>query len=169
MTITAKSQPYASLQALEHASDALIASLPEDELSVSDSDRDEIAERIALFIDRATMTGTVLDAPDDRKAAQALVDFWLAKSYAIPRETHTKQRPSAKANTLLRPFDRAAMTAAIAEGDKVLASLSRKDDDENKSPAPNSVPGRSFAWRSWHQLPGPRTTDSAADNSNFGR
>ena len=137
MTITAKSQPYASLQALEHASDALIASLPEDELSVSDSDRDEIAERIALFIDRATMTGTVLDAPDDRKAAQALVDFWLAKSYAIPRETHTKQRPSAKAkakaNTLLRPFDRAAMTAAIAEGDKVLASLSRKDDDENKS------------------------------------
>ena len=83
------------------------------------------------------MTGTVLDAPDDRKAAQALVDFWLAKSYAIPRETHTKQRPSAKAkakaNTLLRPFDRAAMTAAIAEGDKVLASLSRKDDDENKS------------------------------------
>ena len=43
------------------------------------------------------MTGTVLDAPDDRKAAQALVDFWLAKSYAIPRETHTKQRPSAKA------------------------------------------------------------------------
>ena len=97
MTITAnKSQPYASLQALEHASDALIASLPEDELSVSDSDRDAIAERIALFIDRATMTGTVLDAPDDRKAAQALVDFWLAKSYAIPRETHTKQRPSAK-------------------------------------------------------------------------
>jgi uncharacterized protein YjbI with pentapeptide repeats len=134
MTMTAnESQPYASLKALEDASDALIASLPEDELSVSDSDRDAIAERIAVFIDRATMTGTVLDAPDDRKAAQALVDFWLAKSYAIPHETHTKQRPSARANTLLRPFDLAAMTAAIAEGDKVLASLRRKDDDENKS------------------------------------
>jgi hypothetical protein len=130
MTMTAnESQPYASLEALEDASDALIASLPEDELSVSDSDRDAIAERIALFIDRATMTGTVLDAPDDRKAAQALVDFWLAKSYAIP--THTKQRSSARASTL-RPFDLAAMTVAIAEGDKVLASLSRKDDDENK-------------------------------------
>ncbi len=134
MTMTAdESQPYASLQALEHASDALIASLPEDELSVSDSERDAIAGRIALFIDRATMTGTVLDAPDDRKAAQALVDFWLAKRYAIPCETHTKQRPSERANTLLRPFDRAAMTTAIAEGDKVLASLSRKDDDKNKS------------------------------------
>src|SRR6478672_3551552 len=133
MTITAKeSQPYASLQALEHASDALIADLPEDEVSVSDSERNAIAERIALFIDRATMTGTVLDAPDDRKAAQALIDFWLAKRYAIPRETPTKQRPSAKANTLLKPFDRAAMTAVIAEGDKALASLSRKDDEENK-------------------------------------
>jgi uncharacterized protein YjbI with pentapeptide repeats len=132
MTMTAnESQPYTSLQALEHASDALIADLPEDELS--DSDCEAIVERIALFIDRATMTGTVLDAPDDRKAAQALVDFWLAKSYAIPRKTHTKQRPSARANTLLRPFDLAAMTAAIAEGDKVLASLSRKDDDESKS------------------------------------
>lgn len=133
MTMTANgSQPYASLQALEHASDALIASLPEDEVSVSDSERNAIAERIALFIDRATMTGTVLDAPDDRKAAQALIDFWLAKRYAIPRETPTKQRPSAKANTLLKPFDRAAMTAVIAEGDKALASLSRKDDEENK-------------------------------------
>ena len=117
MIMTAnESQPYASLKALERASDALIADLPEDELSVSDSDRNAIAERIALFIDRATMTGTVLDAPDDRKAAQALVDFWLAKRYAVSRETPTKQRPSAKANTLLRPFDRAAMTAAIAEG-----------------------------------------------------
>jgi hypothetical protein len=133
MTMTANgSQPYASLQALEHASDALIASLPEDEVSVSDSERNAIAERIALFIDRATMTGTVLDAPDDRKAAQALIDFWLAKRYAIPRETPVKQRSSAKANTLLKPFDRAAMTAVIAEGDKALASLSRKDDDENK-------------------------------------
>jgi hypothetical protein len=99
----------------------LIADLPEDELSVSDSERNAIAERIALFIDRATMTGTVLDAPDDRKAAQALVDFWLAKSYAIPRETHTKQRASAQDNTLLRPFDRAAMTTALAEGAKVPA------------------------------------------------
>jgi uncharacterized protein YjbI with pentapeptide repeats len=134
MTMTAnESQPYASLKALEDASDALIASLPEDELSVSDSDRDAIAERIAIFIDRATKTGTVLDARDDRKAAQALVDFWLAKSYAIASETHTKQRSSAKARTLLSPFDSAAVTAAIDEGGKVLASLSRKDDDESKS------------------------------------
>ncbi|OCK59155.1 pentapeptide repeat-containing protein [Bradyrhizobium sp. LMTR 3] len=134
MTMTAnETQPYASLKVLEDASDALIADLPEDELSVSDSDCEAIAERIAHFIDRATMTGTVLDAPDDRKAAQALVDFWLAKSYAIPRESRTKQRSSIRANTLLRPFDLAAVTVTVAEGKKVLASLSRKDDDESKS------------------------------------
>ncbi len=135
MTMTAnESQLYASLKALEDASDALIASLPEDELSVSDSDHDAIAGRIALFIDRATMTGAVLDAPDDRKAAQALVDFWSAKFYAIPCETPTKQRSSIRANTLLRPFDLVAVTVTVAEGKKVLASLSRKDgDDESKS------------------------------------
>jgi uncharacterized protein YjbI with pentapeptide repeats len=133
MSITeSNSQPFVSLQALEHASDALIADLPEDELSASDSDCEAIAERIELFIDRAIMTGKVLDAPDDRKAAQALVDFWVAKRFAVSRANHTKQRPSTRTNTLLRPFDRAAMTAAIAEGDKVLASLRRRDDGQSK-------------------------------------
>jgi uncharacterized protein YjbI with pentapeptide repeats len=139
MTLTAnESDPFASLKALEDASDALIASLPEDELfedelSVSESDRDRIAEQITLFIDQATRTGIVLDAPDDRKAAQALVDFWLAKRDAISCETQTKQRSSERANTLLRPFAFAAVTATGAEGDKVLASLKRKDDDETKN------------------------------------
>jgi hypothetical protein len=134
MTMTAnESQAYASLTILENASDALIASLPEDELPVSDSDRDAICERIAQFIDQATMTGTVLDAPDDRRAAQALVDFWLAKSYAIASEAHAKQRSSTRGITLLRPFDLATVTATVAKGDDVLASLSRKDEDEHKS------------------------------------
>src|SRR5205807_1690770 len=131
MTMTAnESQPFASLKALEDASDALIASLPEDEHSVSDSHRNAIDEQITLFINQATRTGTVLDAPDDRKAAQALVDFWLAKRDAIPCKTRSKQRSLARANTLLKPFDFAAVTATVAEGDKVLASLTRKNDDD---------------------------------------
>src|SRR5258708_6943716 len=130
MTMTTnESQPYASLEALEHASDALIASLPDDDLPVSDSDRDAISKRIALFIDQATMTGTVLDASNDRKAAQALIDFWVGKSYAIPDETRTKRRASTKANTLLRPFDPATTTSTIRDGDALLASLSEKDRD----------------------------------------
>jgi hypothetical protein len=130
MTMTANdSQPYASLEALQQASDALIASLPDDDSPVSDSDRDAISKRIALFIDQATMTGTVLDASDDRKASQALIDFWVAKSYAIPGETRTKQRASAKANTLLRPFDPTTVTSAIQDGDALLALLGEKDRD----------------------------------------
>ena len=134
MTMTANdSQPYASLRMLENASDDLIASLPEDELSASDSDRNAMWEQIAQFIDRATMTGAVLDGPDDRRAAQALVDFWVAKSYAIATEAHTMQRSSLKINTLLRPFDLAAVAATATEGDKVLAALGRKDEDEHRS------------------------------------
>ncbi|WP_342732715.1 pentapeptide repeat-containing protein [Bradyrhizobium sp. B117] len=134
MTMTAnESQAYASLTVLKNASDALIASLPEDEIPISDSERDALCERIGQFIDQATMAGTVLDAPDDRRAAQALVDFWLAKSYAIASEAHTKQRSSAKASTLLWPFDLAAVTATAAKGDRVLASLSRKDEEEPRS------------------------------------
>src|SRR6266478_8874791 len=114
MTMTENdSQPYASLEALQQASDALIASLPDDDAPVSDSDRAAISKRIALFIDQATVTGAMLDASDDRKASQSLIDFWVAKSYAIPGETRTKQRASAKANTLLRPFDPTTVTSAI--------------------------------------------------------
>src|SRR5260370_41032185 len=108
-----ESQPYASLAALQHASDRLIASLPDDERPVSESDSEAIAGRIAQFINQATATGAVLDAPVDRKAAQALVDFWLAKSYAIPRETRPRQRPSARASALLKPFDSTTGASAI--------------------------------------------------------
>ncbi|MET4387314.1 uncharacterized protein YjbI with pentapeptide repeats [Bradyrhizobium sp. F1.4.3] len=131
-----ESLPFVSLKAIEVASDALIAILPEDELSISDLDRDEIAERIERFVERATMTGTVLDAPDDRKTAQALVDFWLAKLYSFPRETRSKQGPSIGGDTLLRPFDRETVTATVANGNDLLASLRQKDAigaDESKS------------------------------------
>src|SRR4051794_15372987 len=97
MTITDNtSLPFDSLQALEHASDALIANLPEDEFAGSDLDCEVVVERIEHFINRAIATGTVLDAPDDRKAAQALVDFWVAKRFAVSRINHTKQRPAAR-------------------------------------------------------------------------
>ncbi|WFU70505.1 pentapeptide repeat-containing protein [Bradyrhizobium sp. CB2312] len=122
-----ESPPFVSLKAFEVASDALIAILPEDELSISDLDRDEIAERIERFIERATMTGTVLDTPDDRKTAQALVDFWLAKLYSFPRETRSKQGPSIRGDTLLRPFDRETVKATVANGNDLLASFRRKD------------------------------------------
>jgi hypothetical protein len=131
MTMTAdESQSYTSLDALQHASDRLIESLPSDELPASDSEGEIIFQRITQFIHQATATGAVLDAPDERKTAQALIDFWVAKSYAIPRENRVKQRASTKANALLKPFDLATVMTTINEGDKVLASLSDKDDEK---------------------------------------
>ena len=133
MTMTAnESQPFASLDALQHASDRLIESLPSDELPASDSEGEAIFQRVTQFIHQATATGAVLDAPDERRTAQALVDFWVAKSYAIPHESRVKPRGSTKADTLLRPFDLATVMTTIAEGDKVMASLGEKDD-ESKS------------------------------------
>jgi uncharacterized protein YjbI with pentapeptide repeats len=133
MTMTAdESQPFASLDALQHASDRLIESLPSDELPASDSEGEAIFQRVTQFIHQATATGAVLDAPDERRTAQALVDFWVAKSYAIPHESRVKPRGSTKADTLLRPFDLATVMTTIAEGDKVMASLGERDD-ENKS------------------------------------
>jgi uncharacterized protein YjbI with pentapeptide repeats len=134
MTMTAdESQAYTSLDALQHASDRLIERLPSDELPASDSEGEAIFQHITQFIHQATATGAVLDAPDERRTAQALIDFWVAKSYAIPRESRVKSRASTKANTLLRPFDLATVMTTIADGDKVLTSLSEKDN-ENKSP-----------------------------------
>lgn len=158
MTATVEAfQPYTSLDALEHASDGLIASMPDDERSISDSEGESISQRIALFIDQATMTGTVLDAPADRKAAQAIVDFWLAKSFTIPGAPRAKPRTSTKANSLLKPFDHAAVMSAKEKGNAVMASL-RDKDAEDKSLMRRVLP-RVLVWRG----------DKATDYGNLAR
>jgi hypothetical protein len=131
-------QIYTSLTALQQGSDRLIASLPQDEFGVSDSDGEAVSERIAQFIDRATASGTVLDTPSDRRAAQALIDFWLAKSFEFPRETRAKQRTPTRANTLLKPFDSTTVISAINNGDALLASLG-EDEGKNHNPASHIV------------------------------
>src|SRR4051794_37141994 len=128
MTMTSdESQFYATFADLQRASDGLIGSLPDEEHPVSAEQRMEIANRIAQFIDRAVATGAMLDAPADRRAAQALIDFWVSKSYAIPRDTGPKQRTVYKASTTLKPFDPTTVTSAIEAGAKVFASFDERD------------------------------------------
>lgn len=120
-------QAYASFADLQRASDQLIEDLPDDEASLSDLDRKEISRRVAQFIDGAIATGAALDASTERRAAQALVDFWVAKSYSIAGETRAKPRASSKINVVLRPFDPATIESVTQQGDAFLKTLSEKD------------------------------------------
>jgi Pentapeptide repeats (8 copies) len=130
MTMTAnESRPFTSLHMLQQASDQLIEGLPDDDELASNLHTEECGERITHFINQAIATGTVLDTQTDRRAAQALVDFWVAKSYAVLRDSRLRQRRSLKTLTILMPFDAAIVDSAIKQGDDVLASLEAKDED----------------------------------------
>lgn len=122
-------EPYASLSALRHGSDELLESLPEDGRRLLEDGSNANAERIRNFVDRVVAAGAVLDTPSERRAAQALIDFWVARSYAMPRDSGAKQPLSGRASILLKPFDPQVLKPAINNGDAVLASLGDKDKD----------------------------------------
>src|SRR6266705_575635 len=96
--------PFTSLRALQLASDQLIQGFPDDEALISDQESEECTRLITRFIDQAVVTGVVLDAPSDRRAAQALIDFWVAKSSKFPRDRIGKPRRSTRTEILLEPF-----------------------------------------------------------------
>jgi hypothetical protein len=124
-------QSFTSIDALRQASDELIDSLPEDDSAISGEECASILQRIADFIEQVVAAGASFDVPADRRAAQAVIDFWVAKSYAVPPDGPTKPRLAGRASVLLKPFDSTTVTSAIKKGDALLASL-REQDDKNK-------------------------------------
>lgn len=77
-------EPYTSLDALRQANDDLLATLPDDE-AASPRRQPENRSEIVHFLDRAAATGTVLDAPSDRRAAQGLIDYWASNFPTLTR------------------------------------------------------------------------------------
>lgn len=80
------------------------------------------ATAVQDFVARAVATGTVLDARDDRQAAQSLVNYWVSRSAS---EALKAGRPVPAVcdpgfDTLLPEFDPATLRDAIAAADERL-------------------------------------------------
>jgi tetratricopeptide (TPR) repeat protein len=119
--------PYQSLSALRQANDDLLASLPEDK---SDTDAwKSCTTRIFEFIHRAVATGALLELPFERRAAQGLIDYWVASSYNMPVDGPKELIQSRKINTLLAPFDAVSLRSICERGDQVIGNLSSQDQD----------------------------------------
>ncbi len=73
-------------------------------------------ERVSRFVRRGVATGTVLDAPTDRAAAQSLISFWTTRLSAVSRD-QGKDGRHAKVpdfeDTLLAEFNSDALVAAV--------------------------------------------------------
>jgi uncharacterized protein YjbI with pentapeptide repeats len=120
MSTTDDTQPFPSLRDLQQASDQLIKELPQGDLSKADAATKEFVARIEKFVARAVVTGTVLDSPRERTAAQSLIDLWAGK---IPRENRT--RLSSRASELM-DFDEKVVDP-VPPADLFLSTLSTGD------------------------------------------
>jgi hypothetical protein len=116
--------PFDSLAALE----AEYARLVQDMKSVL-ATREGI-ERVKGFIRRAAATGAILDAREDRAAAQGLINFWTAKLAASPRVSEAeagdgKGRADVPRlsfeETLLANFEPSTLRAAAKAANRWLA------------------------------------------------
>ncbi|MBA4065528.1 MAG: hypothetical protein C0501_17795 [Isosphaera sp.] len=79
------------------------------------------------FVRRAAATGAVLDAREDRAAAQSLINFWVSRLSASVRGAGRDGRPLSVpdlGDTLLAPFDPGEVAAAAAVADAWLAAAS---------------------------------------------
>jgi len=81
----------------------------------------ESGERIAEFVARTVATGTRLDARDDRRAAQAIINYWVSVASTAADATSKHPLSDAKAVTLLAEYDPATLKDAVAAADGVLA------------------------------------------------
>jgi Pentapeptide repeats (9 copies) len=118
-----QSGPFTSLRALRAASDELVQNLPEDEALISDRDAANWTKRITAFIDQCAVTGKVLDAPADRRAAQNLVDFWVTKRATLVRDSGSRGRRAERPSVSVERFDPASIDAAAKQGDEMVGSL----------------------------------------------
>lgn len=120
-------EPYSSLNALRQANDELLGSQPEDESRWSEIDRQTAEAQTKHFLERAVETGTVLDMPADRKAAQALINYWTARPYTLSSESCRVRPLLGREDTLLKAFDPVVMRSVVERSDAFLQALPPKD------------------------------------------
>jgi hypothetical protein len=122
-----KATPFHFLAAMQERHAEMVREVGKDVLSPPN------ARAVTDFIRDAAATGTVLDASDDRAAAQGLINFWTARlssAARAARDDTPEARPVAVPDfeeTLLAPFDPATIQAAITRADAWLKSLPEQD------------------------------------------
>ena len=124
-------QSFDTVSALRRASEKLIESLPEEEDSISEQERSTIATRVRDFIEQAVASGVAFDVPADRRAAQAVVDFWVAKSYSMASGQSLNQPPLARTDIQLRSFDPSLVKTSVANAEAL--TIFGESDDKDKS------------------------------------
>ena len=97
-TVTGSPSPFASLAGMQERHSALVKEIGNDVLAVGNPDS------IAEFIHRGVATGRMLDAREDRAAAQSLINFWVSRS--PPRPVTPGGRRPTEQSPFLRPPDR---------------------------------------------------------------
>src|SRR5215210_1983414 len=83
-------EPYPSFAALRDAHRELLKADREM------TDRPAFLDRVEQFCERAYATGALLDVPEDRRASQSLLNYWVTTLYGDDRTP---------ANTILADFD----------------------------------------------------------------
>jgi len=96
-------------------------------------------DRIAEFIRRGVATGAILDAREDRTAAQSLINFWVSRLSSASSDARRASAdgklsaPPSSApeieDTLLGEFDPATIANATEKADRWLETL---NDDERR-------------------------------------
>ena len=111
MTATSAAAPgFASLAELQENHAALVKAVGKDILVPAN------LEQIAKFVRKGIATGTVLDAPTDRAAAQSLISFWTTRLASASRDSGKDSSPAQVPefeDTLLAEFDSDALVAAV--------------------------------------------------------
>lgn len=129
-------------------------------------------ERVLAFLDRGTRTGTALDAPGDRRAAQGLLDYWKATLYAQARDAsdppHGDPVPPPPA-AVLADFDADKPVELAKRAEAALAALSADDREAARRVLIRLVrldPGG----RDFRPVPSARATlEAAGDPAAVGR
>jgi hypothetical protein len=115
--------PFESAEDVRTAHARLLAELPEHPGPAD-------LARVTGFICRAVATGVVLDAPEERKQVQGLIDYWAASLQTEYREAAARGCGAARlkpSTTVLAEFDPARLRTAAADADAWFAGLSEQD------------------------------------------
>src|SRR5262249_21754022 len=119
---------FDSLEGMRAAHAELLKQLPAEKLSSTDADR------VLDFLKRGVATGTLLDNPADRKAAQALLDYWRATLYAESRNQGAAHAANFAASqrlgeSVLAPFDAATVRGVAQKAEDAVSGMPPEDQE----------------------------------------
>lgn len=115
---------FTSLDELRDAQGQLLNSLPAEGL-MDEASR----ERTRDFLRQASRLGAWLDAPEDRKFAQGVLDYWAATLYSEARDRAPQQERLPLEETALAAFNEAEVQLIIDRAEQALRSLGLDGDE----------------------------------------